>query len=56
MEGLKKFDEGDYTLLCQVSGVGYGRWKYDDPHNRRPREGRDRGLLEIPTLQVDKDF
>ena len=52
----KRFLKGSCTLVYQVSGVGYGRWKYDDPHNRRPREGRDWGLLEIPAVQVDKDF
>ena len=56
MEGLKKWHEGSCTLLLQVSGVGYGGWKYDNTHDRRPREGRDWGLSKILTIQVDKGF
>ena len=52
----KRFLKGSCTLVYQVSGVGYGRWKYDNTHDCRPREGRDWGLFEVPTIQVDKSF
>ena len=38
------------NTAMQVRGAGYGGWKYDDPHHRRPGEGGHQGLPQVPPL------